>query len=288
MAYEEYLGRSESVHDVLHASFLADAAGVFDIDLAHGASLPPLWHWMMFRNWARPAALRADGGLLGEGFLPPFQHLPRRLAAGGRLEFLRPVRVGDKVTRTSRIHSITDKTGRSGPMVLLTIKRTFTVAGEVVIDEDLDVVYLQEATAGFRAQAPAAAAPPPAGPATIANALPAHATVRICKGDPLTLFRYSALTANSHRIHYDLEYARNVEGFPGLVVHGPLQATWLAALAESLDPSRRVMSVQFRNLGPAYHTDELLAAAWEEEGVLRLELRKGNGQPCISGTATFG
>lgn len=278
MNYEEFLGRSETEHDVVEPALLADAAAVLDVDLPADGSMPALWHWMMFRKWARPAALRADGGLLGEGFLPPFHHLPRRMAAGGRLKFLRPLRAGEAVTRTSRIHGITDKAGRSGPLVLLTIKRTFDVAGEVVLDEEMDVVYMQEAPRGARSEA---ATPP-------APAWPAHAVVRPCRGDPVTLFRYSALTANSHRIHYDLGYAREAEGFPGLVVHGPLQATWLAALAASVDPSRRIVAMQFRHLGPAYDTDELLAAAWTEDGVVRVELRKQGGAACMSGTATLG
>jgi len=278
MNYEEFLGRSETARDVVAASFLADAAAVLDVQLPADGSMPALWHWMMFRHWAPPGALRADGGLLGEGFLPPFQHLPRRMAAGGRLRFLRPWRAGEAVTRTSRIHSITDKTGRSGPLVLLTIKRTFDVGGEMVLEEEQDVVYMQEVPPGAKSAGAAARAPD----------LPGHAVVRPCKGDPLTLFRYSALTANSHRIHYDLGYAKGVEGFPGLVVHGPLQATWVAALAASLDPSKRIVAMQFRNLGPAYDTDELVAAAWEDAGVLKLELRKRGGSACIAGSASLG
>ncbi len=277
MDYEAFLGKSETAQDVVTASFLADAAAVLDVELPADGSMPALWHWMMFRQWTRPAALRADGGLLGEGFLPPFQHLPRRMAAGGRLKFLRPLRAGDAVTRTSRIHGIADKAGRSGPLVLLTIRRTFDVGGEVVLEEEQDVVYMQEAPPGARG--PGASAPP--------ADLPAGAVVRPCAGDPLTLFRYSALTANSHRIHYDLGYATGVEGFPGLVVHGPLQATWLAALAAATDPSKRIVSLQFRNVGPAYHTDDLVAAAWEDGGGVRLELRRRGGT-CISGSATLG
>ncbi|MEJ7931413.1 MaoC family dehydratase N-terminal domain-containing protein [Ramlibacter sp. AN1015] len=279
MNYENFLGRCETVHDWVDASFLADAAAVLDVALPADGSMPPLWHWMMFKTWARPAALRADGGAVGEGFLPPFQHLPRRLAAGGRLEFRRPLRVGEAVQRTSRIHRIQDKEGRTGPLVLLTILRTFTVGDEVVLQEEQDVVYMQE---GAPVARPDAAAP------VAAPEVPAHALVRSCKGDPLTLFRYSALTANSHRIHYDLEYARGVEGFAGLVVHGPLQATWLAALASSIDPTKRIVSMEFRNLGAAYHTDDLLAAAWDDKGAVRLDLRKGGAAPCMTGTVTLG
>lgn len=276
MSYEEHLGKSETVRDRVGERFLADAAAVLDMRLPADGRMPALWHWMMFRQWVAPSALRADGGLLGEGFLPPFQHLPRRLAAGGRLRFLRPLRIEEDVTRTSRIHSITDKMGRSGPLVLLTTKRTFDVAGEVVLEEEQDVVYMEEALPGAKA-AVAVGVPSP---------WPSHAIQVSLKGDPLTLFRYSAMTANSHRIHYDLAYAKGVEGFPGLVVHGPLQATWLAALAESLDPSKRILEMQFRNLGPAYDTDELVAAAWEEGEVLRLELRKRGGAACMGGWVT--
>jgi 3-methylfumaryl-CoA hydratase len=279
MDYRDYLGQSEIAHDTVDARLLADAAAVLDADLKGSPDAPPLWHWTMFGGWVRSADLRPDGGLRGTGFLPPFGHLPRRLAAGGRLRFARPLRVGDRVTRTSRIQSITDKVGRAGPMVLLTIHRTFDVAGEVVLDEEQDVVYMPEAPAGADAPTPA--------PAAALEPLPARAVVVACKGDALTLFRYSALTSNSHRIHYDLDYATRVEGFPGLVVHGPLQATWLAGLAASLDPSRRLASMRFRNLGPAYHQDELLAAAWRDGDVIQLALRKRSGEPCMSGSATL-
>lgn len=278
MDYENYLGKSETVQDVVGESFLQDAAAVLDMGLPTDGCMPVLWHWMMFTKWTRSSELRADGGVLGEGFLPPFHHLPRRMAAGGRFVFRRPLRVGESVVRTSRIHSIRDKVGRSGPLVLLTIQRIFTVADEVVLEEEQDVVYMQGDTGHTQKASPAASS---------AKA-PLQARSRSYQGDPLALFRYSALTANSHRIHYDLDYATRVEGFPGLVVHGPLQATWLAALASSVDPSKRVVSMQFRNLGPAYHTDVLEALAWEEEDVLRLDLRKRSGELCMSGSAVLG
>jgi hydroxyacyl-ACP dehydratase HTD2-like protein with hotdog domain len=277
MPYEEHLGKSESVEDEITANWLANACAVVGPELASDQPIPALWHWMLFQRWARADALREDGGAQAEGFLPPFGHLPRRVAAGGRLRFLRPLRVGDRIRRTSRIRNIADKAGKAGPMVLLTISRVVTVAGEVAIDEEQDVIYLGPASAP---SAPAAApsAPPP---------LPAGAVTRGHVAGPLEMFRYSAMTANSHRLHYDLEYATQVEGRDGLLVHGPLQATWLAGLAESLAPSRRLQAIEFRNLGSATHRDPMLAAAWPEDGKLRLELRRADGERCISGTAVL-
>jgi 3-methylfumaryl-CoA hydratase len=275
MAYEEFLGKSDRVEDEITAGWLANACAVIGTEVAAGEAVPALWHWMLFQRWARADALRDDGGAKAEGFLPPFDHLPRRVAAGGRLRFARPLRVGDRVTRTSRIHRIADKDGKAGPMVLLTISRVFTVAGEVAIDEEQDVIYL-----GAPATAGAAAAAPPAP-----SPLPPGAVIRRHAAGPLEMFRYSAMTANSHRLHYDLEYATQVEGRAGLLVHGPLQATWLAGLAESLAPSKRLASIEFRNLGSATHRDAMVAAAWPEEDQLRLELRRADGERCIAGTA---
>jgi hydroxyacyl-ACP dehydratase HTD2-like protein with hotdog domain len=118
--------------------------------------------------------------------------------------------------------------------------------------------------------------------------LPAHAVTRQHAAGPLELLRYSAMTANSHRLHYDLDFATRVEGRTGLLVHGPLQATWLAGLAESLDPSKRLLSMDFRNLGSATHRDRLVAAAWGQEGTLQLELRRADDGRCIAGTAVLG
>jgi 3-methylfumaryl-CoA hydratase len=278
MAYEKHLGKSETAEDGITAAWLANACAVIGTDVARHEPVPALWHWMLFQRWAPANTLREDGGAKAEGFLPPFGHLPRRVAAGGRLRFARPLRVGDHVTRTSRIKSIRDKEGREGPMVLLTISRLFTVAGELAIDEEQDVIYLGPPAAA-RAQA---AAPAPA------EDWPADAVTRQHSAGPLQLFRYSAMTANSHRLHYDLEYAMQVEGRAGLLVHGPLQATWLAGLAESLDRPKRLLEMDFRNLGSATHRDALVAGAWPEEGRLRLELRRSDGGRCIAGSAVLG
>ncbi|MEJ5988463.1 MaoC family dehydratase N-terminal domain-containing protein [Ramlibacter sp. PS3R-8] len=276
MSYEEHLGKSETLDDEITAGWLANACAVIGPDLAPEQPIPALWHWMLFQRWARANALREDGGARAEGFLPPFTHLPRRVAAGGRLRFGRPLRVGDHITRTSRIKNIADKDGKAGPMVLLTINRVITVAGEVAIDEEQDVIYL-----GPPSPSAAAAAAPSAPP------LPAGAVKREHAAGPLEMFRYSAMTANSHRLHYDLEYATQVEGRAGLLVHGPLQATWLAGLAESLAPSKRLRSIEFRNLGSATHRDGMVAAAWPENDKLRLELRRADGERCIAGTAVL-
>lgn len=273
MPYEDYLCQSETVEDEVSATWLESAAAVVGADVPADRCVPPLWHWMLFVRW--PKALRADGGVQAEGFLPPFGHLPRRMGAGGRLTFHRPLRVGDHLVRTSRIHAIADKAGRSGPLVLLTIERSVTVGGERAIWEQQDVVYLAQPPASDKPRAHAA---PDEAPAAMKQR---------CSGDALALFRYSALTGNSHRIHYDESYAREVEGFPGLVVHGPLQATWLAGLAAAAEPGARLESMRYRHVGAAYHTDELEACAWREGGEMRLALRKAGGERCTEAGVTF-
>jgi hydroxyacyl-ACP dehydratase HTD2-like protein with hotdog domain len=273
MPYEDYLGQCETVEDEVSAAWLESAAAVLGAAAPADGCVPPLWHWMLFCRW--PKALRPDGGVQADGFLPPFGHLPRRMGAGGRLTFHRPLHLGDRVVRTSRIHAIADKVGRSGPLVLLTIARTVTVGGEEAISEQQDLVYLTHSPTTDTHGAPVAA-----------DNVAAAVTQR-CSADAVALFRYSALSGNSHRIHYDQGYAREVEGFPGLVVHGPLQATWLAGLAAAAEPVRRLASIRYRHVGAAYHTDQLEACARREGGEMRLALRKANGEGCTEAAATF-
>jgi 3-methylfumaryl-CoA hydratase len=240
----DWIGRSEHRHDVigvvpvqaLHVTLdhpAASAAGP-------GAPLPPLWHWLSFLPMPRQSELGPDGHALRGGFLPPVP-LPRRMWAGGRFEFRTPLRVGDAVARRSTIEQVAPKSGRSGPLVFVTVRHELHANGaeEPALVEWHDIVYRA-------AKRPGDADPPP-----IAADTGAPWQRRLVPDDVL-LFRYSALTFNGHRIHYDRRYVTEVEGYPGLVVHGPLIATLLLDLLRREAPAAELASFRFTALRPSF------------------------------------
>jgi 3-methylfumaryl-CoA hydratase len=203
-----------------------------------GGIVPPLWHWLYFLPVSPLAEAGPDGHPQRGEFLPPVP-LPRRMWAGGRLTFHAPLKVGDRAVRTSIIANIEDKTGRSGRLVFVTVQHSVEVAGEVVIEEEHDIVYRD---------APHPDAPPPKA----APAPEGETWRRTLHADPVLLFRYSALTFNAHRIHYDHPYVTGVEGYPDLIVHGPLIATLLVDLVRRELPDATVQSFAFRAVRPTF------------------------------------
>ncbi|MFJ7217416.1 MaoC family dehydratase N-terminal domain-containing protein [Amycolatopsis sp. NPDC098790] len=176
--------------------------------------LPLLWHWVYLLDRPRQADLGPDGHPVRGGIPAPPAPGRRRMAAGGRVTRTAPLVVGRAATRCTEIVSTTDKTGRSGPLTFVVVRHTLSQDGVVKVVEEQDIVYRE------------AAAAPAAAP--VATPVPLEADERAFPVDPTVLFRFSALTYNAHRIHYDRDYARDVEGYPGLVVHGPLQALVMA------------------------------------------------------------
>ena len=240
-----WVGRSETVDDVVSASKVAALAATLDRDDASplaGDPLPPPWHWMLCVPAARQSALGPDGHPARGGFLPPVP-LPRRMWAGGRLTFPQPLRVGEAVQRRSRVTSVERKSGRSGEMVFVIVRHQFHGPRGLAITEEHDIVYrdLPGATG---------AAVPPA--LTYPSAPAIHAWERRIIPDDVLLFRYSALTFNGHRIHYDRRYVTEVEGYPGLVVHGPLIATLLVDLLRRNMPDDSIAAIEFRALKPVF------------------------------------
>ena len=214
-----WVGKKEVRSDSLTAWPIAALAATLDepelaVDI--GSPVPNGWHWIFFLE-AKPASeLGSDGHPKRGGFLPPVP-LPRRMWAGGRLEFIQPLKIGDAITRESEILSVEPKSGRSGTLVFVTVRHTIKAAGTIAIIEEQDIVYREAAQKGE---------PLPPGKPAPGNA----AWSRRVMPDSTLLFRYSALTFNGHRIHYDKDYATNEEHYPGLVVHGPMQATLLLDL----------------------------------------------------------
>jgi 3-methylfumaryl-CoA hydratase len=242
---ESWIGRSEAHEDVITAAPVAALAALLDRDdppPKPGDPIPPLAHWLYFLPLHRQSRIGPDGHAVRGEFLPPVP-LPRRMWAGSRIEFLRPLAVGAPATRVSRIASVKVKEGRSGTLVFVTVRHEIGDAHGLAITDEHDIVY-REATAPGRSQA--AAEPTPARTD--------EAWSRAIVPDPVLLFRYSAVTFNGHRIHYDQPYVTQVEGYPGLIVHGPLIATLLVDLLRRSRPGVDVKAYSFRALRPLFDT----------------------------------
>lgn len=238
--YQAWIGKSEATGDVVTPTAVAALAATLDrsFDAAVGAELPPLWHWAFFPPTVPTAELGSDGHPRRGGFLPPVE-LPRRMWAGSRVRFLQPLRVGEQIKRVSTIERVTSKQGRSGRFVLVSVRHeVFGSEGPALVEEQ-DLAYREAAGPNAPAAQPQ---PAPADSAWSHEVDPS----------PVLLFRYSALTFNSHRIHYDRPYATEVEGYPGLVVHGPLTATLLLEALQRERPGVRVRSLAFRAIRPLY------------------------------------
>ena len=240
---KQWIDRSESGRDLIQAAHANALAATLDRDeqLLDGDPLPPLWHWVYFWSTTRASGIGADGHAKRGGFLPPVP-LPRRMWAGGRLQFVAPLPVGTLAEKASRIMDVSMKDGASGPLVFVTVEHRLSSEGTTCIIEEHDIVYRDNAAAG---------APAPRGKPAPADA---QWTRRI-DPDPVLLFRYSALTFNDHRIHYDRSYVTGVEGYPGLIVHGPLIATLLMDLLRRELPQRTVKSFSFRAVSPLFDID---------------------------------
>ena len=235
-----WVGRTRRVDDLIAPFQTAGMAAVLDYPEPPGAgdALPPGWHWLFFADLPRQSALGPDGHEQRGDFLPPIP-LPRRMWAGNRLAFHRPLEVGERARRDSEIVSVSEKQGRQGPLAFVTVHHTCSGAGGVALEEWHDIVYRGPARPGD---------PPPR-----AEAAPMAAKWRReAVPDETMLFRYSALTFNGHRIHYDHPYVTGEEGYPGLVVHGPLTATLLLDLVRREAPDAALAGVRFRAMRPVF------------------------------------
>lgn len=234
----------------------------------HGDPLPLLWHWCAFPNAAPNDTLGLDGHARGGALLPPV-HLSRRMWAGGALSFHKTLHVGEPLERRSRVRSVAEKMGQTGPMVFVTVDHGIYGARGLAIQERQDIVYLD---------IPDTFTPPGKRP------LPADPVESVATPETL-LFRYSALTFNAHRIHYDRTYTREVEKYPDLVVHGPLQATLLMRAATRAK-GRAPLFFDFRGVHPMFAgTDCDIALHEDDEG---MHLFTGqDGHQCMRATAVW-
>jgi 3-methylfumaryl-CoA hydratase len=248
-----------------------------------GDPLPLGWHWFLFLDRPATADLGPDGHPLAGHFLPPVPDR-RRMFAGGRLRATAPLRVGDRITRTTAVASMEPKRGRSGEMLFVTVRSEFRREEELLLVEEQDVVYRSEPAADRPRPAPAPAPPSPAAP------LPPPAADEPAVDllpDPPMLFRFSALTYNAHRIHYDFPYATGVEGYPGLVVHGPLLALLLLEVPRRHLPGRRVAAFDYRLTRPAFAGLPVRATGRPDGDEVQLSAASGTAAPSITGTAVL-
>ncbi len=245
--FNDWIGRTETATDRITPRDVVRMNQTLDIITTANHILPPLWHWMGWAPDAQHSDLAADGHLKRGGFLPPVP-LPRRMWAGGRLTFDGHLLVDEVLTRRSEILKVSEKSGASGRMVFVTVSHV-TTGAEGCVDEQQDIVYVA---------IPDHYTPPPPQPAP-ENPDWSHPFM----ADPARLFRFSAMTFNAHRIHYDLPYATGVEHYPGLVTHGPMQAMVLlnAAMRVSGKPPR---TYAFRGVRPAF-AGLLKLCAWDTQ-----------------------
>ena len=274
--FRDWIGRTETVLDGLSLEHANRAAATFDDGtdtLQNGAALPPLWNWFYFLPRAAQSMLDGDGHPQRGGFLPPIP-FPRRMFAGSRLQFHQPLRLGAVAEREGVIRDVVLKSGKSGSLAFVTVGYTYRQHGVVCIEEEQDIVYREPG-------APVPAPVPMAWPA-----LPDGIWSRVVVPDARLLFRFSALTFNAHRIHYDRPYAERDEGYPGLVVHGPLTAMLLLRLVQT-HTARTVTAFTFRGQSPLFDLAPFRLIARPGADSVDLEAQAPDGRVALSAQATL-
>ena len=276
-SFEAWIGREEESSQQISCHTAAAMAATLDMERAPqpGDPLPPGWQWLYFNPTARRSALGTDGHPRRGGFLPPIE-LSRRMWAGSRIRYLADLPIDAQATRRSRILKIENKVGKRGALAFVTVEHRISSGATLCISEEQDLVYRE--------------APPPNTPG--APAATRHDDVaqwsRSIEPDTTLLFRYSALTFNGHRIHYDLAYARAEEGYPDLVVHGPLTATLLQQFALEHGAGRSLSRFEFRGVAPLFAARAFsLEGRQAEDGSLALWARGPDGDLAMSATAEF-
>lgn len=273
-----WIGGSERSIDRVTAAPIARLAATLDRDdpaPREGDPLPPLWHWLYFLPHHRESEIGPDGHARRGGFLPPIP-LPRRMWAGGRLTFHAPLHVGEAIVRESQIVDVVHKEGRTGPLAFVVVRHTISGERGVAIVEEHDIVY-RPAPRNDEAE-------------TATKRAPVDATwSREIHPDAVLLFRYSALTFNAHRIHYDRRYASEVEHYPGLVVHGPLIATLLVELLRHAVPHARIAAFAFRATHPLFDGEPFFVRGRPvpDAASVRLWAANPHGALAMDATATL-
>jgi 3-methylfumaryl-CoA hydratase len=273
----QWIGRTCTKLDTICPARVANLVATLDrVDsLQSGDPLPPLWHWLFFHSFVRQSDLGSDGHSARGTFLPPVP-LPRRMWAGGRLEFFQPLRINQEASQTSTVNAVDFKQGSTGPLLFITVGHEIQGGdGAVLIREERTLVYRDSVAA---------------------NAVVSQCTVAekpewswsIVPSSSL-LFRYSAVTFNAHRIHYDFPYATEVEGYPGLVVQGPLIATLLLELLHRFLPEEQIRSFTYRAISPLFHIEpfQICGRRGTAAGEVSLWAQTQTGRLAMSAVATL-
>lgn len=270
-----WIGRERRQAQMIDGSAIQRLAALLDLP-DPGEEVPEFWHLTHFMDVAPQQALGRDGHPAVGGFMPPVP-LPRRMFAGSRLVFDRRLKVGRPAEMVERIVSIDEKIGKTGPLIFVGVERTFSQDDERCLSETNTIVYREDETGAPK---------PAAAPAPAAEPRPADWRIRITP-DPVLLFRYSAVTFNGHRIHYDRPYATGVEGYPGLVVHGPLIATSLLEAARKANPGRRVVGFSFRAVSPLFDIDPFEVCGTLTDGGAKLWAEGPGGREAMTADISF-
>lgn len=273
----QWIGRTQEASDTVTVQLVKALRATLFLDIgspSSGDAAPLTVHWCLAQPVAPMNDIGPDGHPARGGFLPPVP-LPRRMWAGGKLEFVDSLRVGDEVTRSSRIADVTLKAGSTGQLCFVAVDHTITTTRGIAIRERQDIVYRDIASTG--GAKPQAAPPPP----SIAQHRETH------MADPVLLFRYSALTFNGHRIHYDRDYVTKVEGYPGLIFHGPLQAALMVEFAAKLRCGKAPDTFSYRGVQPLFDGGEFSINANDSGNEMSLWVANAFGQPTMKATASW-
>jgi 3-methylfumaryl-CoA hydratase len=271
----QWIGRTEEKTDVVTAQLVKGLRATLFMEIGApkpGDAAPFTAHWCLAQPVYPMSELGPDGHPTRGGFLPPVP-LPRRMWAGGELEFFEPLRVGDEMTRTSRISDVTMKTGSTGALCFVSVEHLITTPRGIAIRERQDIVY--------RDMSPSAAPAKPAAAPPSAQHRESH------MADPVLLFRYSALTFNGHRIHYDRDYVTKVEGYPGLIFHGPMQAAFIVELAAKLHGGKAPKKFSYRGVQPLFEGGEFSVNANKTDNGMELWTANSAGQPTMKANASW-
>ena len=276
--FNDWVGKSETesgVASAYPANYFTVTLDRDDAPLCDGDELPPGWHYFYFHELVALAATGEDGHRAKGDFMPPLPY-PRRMWAGSKMKFQSPILIGEKVTKVITITDIAIKEGRSGKMCFVTtLEEVFGEDGRLTTSETRTQVFREPADPNMRPPKPQGA--------------PAAAEwSRTIHPSSVLLFRYSALTMNSHKIHFDKDYVRDVEGYPGLLVHGPLTMTLMLDLFRRKMPKARMASLDLRAVSPIYDTmDFTVHGVPKDDGTCKLWAMTGNGSLAMTADVTY-
>jgi len=275
---QQWIGKKAEQTDLVTLAPMKTLAATLDRNESNfgaGSTLPSLWHWLYFLPTARQSELAEDGHPTKGGFLPPIP-LPRRMWAGSKFQFNHPLLAGQKVRRLSTIKSLEVKQGRSGELAFVCVQHDIENDSGIALTEQHDIVYRNHPADSEKEQSLSAGVPAPEH----------HSFYREIIPDSILLFRYSALTFNSHRIHYDRDYVTCVEGYSGLIVHGPLLATLLVELLQENLPHCILVKFEFRAIRPVFESYSFTACG-QQTGLTEVDLwiKDHEGYLCMKASA---